>query len=158
AVLVVWYAFVARNFDARMALFTGLFFVLPPPVYLEESSRAMGNHPESMLFSAVAFLLLFEMLHRRDGNLGWPSGLGLTLGFGRWFCYATFVSVPIVLLWWFWNDRRFVRRTSFALFLTFFALGFAPWVPANLSHDFRGLQFLEQGLRYDYLRGAPETA
>jgi MFS family permease len=158
ALLVVWYVLVARNFDARTAQFTGLFFVLPPAVYLEGSSLAMGYHTESMLFSAVAFLLLLEMLRWRDGSLRWPAALGLTLGFGSWFCYTTFVSIAIVLVWWFWNDRRGVLRRPFALFVVFFALGFSPWIPANLSHDFRGLEFLEHGLRYDYLRGAPETA
>jgi 4-amino-4-deoxy-L-arabinose transferase-like glycosyltransferase len=158
AVLLVWYVFVARNFESRAAFFTVLFFVAPPPVYLEGSSLAMGYHTESMLFSAVAFLLLFEMLRRDDGKIRWPAGLGLTLGFGSWFCYTTFVSVPIVLLWWFWHDHRFAARKSFGLFLAFFALGFAPWIPANLSHHFRGLEFLEEGLRYDYLRGMPETA
>ena len=158
AVLLVWYAFVARNFDSRAALFTALFFVVPPPGYLEGSSLAMGYHTESMLFSAVAFLLLFEILRRHDQNIRLSAGLGLTLGFGSWFCYTTFVSVPIVLVWWFWNDRRFVLRKSFALFLIFFALGFAPWISANLSHDFRGLEFLELGLRYHYVWGAPQTA
>jgi hypothetical protein len=158
AVLLVWYAFAARNFAPRAALFTALFFAVPPPVYLEASSRAMGFHTESMFFSAVAFLLLFEMLRRDDGGVRWPIGLGLTLGFGTWFCYTTFVSVVIVLLWWLWHDHRIVGRKSFALFATFFALGFAPWVPANLSHHFRGLEFLEEGLRYHYLQGLPETA
>ena len=158
AVLLIWYVFVARNFDSRAALFAALFFVLPPPLYLEASSQAMGFHTESMFFSAVAFLLLFEMLRRDDGGIRWPAGLGLTLGFGSWFCYTTLVSVAIVLVWWFWHDHRFVARKSFALFLASFALGFAPWIPANLSHHFRGLEFLEDGLRYHYLREMPETA
>jgi 4-amino-4-deoxy-L-arabinose transferase-like glycosyltransferase len=157
-VLLAWYAFVARNFSNRAALFTACFFVLPPQVYLEGSSLAMGHHPETMLFSAVGFLLLFEMLRRDDGRLSWPVGLGLCLGFGTWFCYTTFVSVAIVLAWWFWHDRRFVARRSFAVFLIFFALGFSPWIFANLSHQFRGMEFLEDGLRYHYLRGLPETA
>ena len=156
-VLLVWYAFVARNFESRAALFSALFFVLPPPVYLVASSVAMGFHTESMLFSAVAFLLLFEMLRRDDGAVRWPAALGLTLGFGSWFCYTTLVSVAIVLVWWFWHDHRFVVRKPFAFFLFFFALGFAPWIPANLSHHFRGLEFLGEGLRYDYLRDMPET-
>lgn len=158
AVLLTWYVFVARNFDARAAVFTALFFVLPPPVYLEASSLAMGFHTESMLFSAIAFLLLFEMLRRDDPGIRWPAGLGLTLGFGSWFCYTTLVSVAIVFVWWFWHDHRFVVRKSFALFLLFFALGFVPWIPANLSHHFRGLEFLEYGLRYHYLWDLPETA
>jgi 4-amino-4-deoxy-L-arabinose transferase-like glycosyltransferase len=157
AVLLAWYAFMARNFDARAALFTAAFFALPPASYLDGSSLAMGFHTESMVFSAVAFLLLFEMLRREDRGLGWPAGLGLTLGFGTWFCYTTLVSVAIVLVWWFWHDRRFVVRTSFALFLGLFALGFAPWVPANVSHHFRGLEFLWDGLGYDYVKGLPET-
>ena len=158
AVLLVWYAFVARNFDSRAALFTVLFFVLPPPTYLQGSSLAMGYHTESMFFSVLAFLLMFEMLRGDDERIRWPAGLGLTLGFGTWFCYTTFVSVAIVLVWWFRHDHRFVVRKSFALFLAFFALGFAPWIPANLSHHFRGLEFLEEGLRYHYLRDLPETA
>jgi 4-amino-4-deoxy-L-arabinose transferase-like glycosyltransferase len=157
AVLLVWYAFVARNFDRRAALVTALFFVLPPPVYLEWSSRTMGFHTESMLFSGLAFLLLFEMLRRDDGRMRWPLALGLTLGFGSWFCYTTLVSVAIVLAWWWWHDHRFAGRRSFALFLLSFALGIAPWIPANLSQHFRGLEFLSDGLRYQYVRGLPET-
>ena len=110
-----------------------------------------------MLFSAVAFFLMFEMLRRNNGKLRWPAGLGLILGFGTWFCYTTFVSVATVLVWWLWHDHRLIIRRSFAWFLLFFALGFAPWVPTNLSHHFRGLEFLEVGLRYHYLHGLPES-
>ena len=50
AVLLVWCTFVARNFEPRAALFTALFFVLPPPIYLEGSSRAMGITPNRCSF------------------------------------------------------------------------------------------------------------
>ena len=157
AIALLWYLFVARNWGRRAALFTSLFFVLPPAVYLEASSMTMGFHTESMLFSAVAFLCLFELLYRDTLTLRWPVGLGLALGFGTWFCYTTLASVAIVLVWWLWNDRRMLTRRAFAVFLACFALGFSPWLLVNVQQGFSGLELLEAGLRYDYIRGLPAT-
>ena len=157
AIALLWYLFVARNWGRRAAVFTSLFFVLPPAVYLEASSMTMGFHTESMLFSAVAFLCLFELLYRDALMLRGPVGLGLALGFGTWFCYTTLASVAIVLVWWLWNDRRLLTRRAFAIFLACFALGFSPWLLVNAQQGFSGLELLETGLRYDYIRDLPAT-
>jgi 4-amino-4-deoxy-L-arabinose transferase-like glycosyltransferase len=156
-VLLVWYALVARHFGRRAAAFTAVFFVLPPAIYLEGSSMTMGFHTESILFSAVAYWLLFEMLRRGDAPLRWPAALGLVLGFGSWFCYTTLASVAIVLVWWLWCAGRALAGRAFAVFVTCFALGASPWLLMNVQQEFGGLELLDAGLRYDWIRGLPET-
>jgi 4-amino-4-deoxy-L-arabinose transferase-like glycosyltransferase len=156
-VLLVWYALVARHFGRRAAAFTSVFFVLPPAIYLEGSSMTMGFHTESMLFSAVGFWLLFELLHRGDAPLRWPAALGLVLGFGSWFCYTTLASVAIVLVWWLWCARRRRAARALVVFAACFALGASPWLLVNVQQSFGGLELLDAGLRYDWIRGLPET-
>src|SRR5207253_1508624 len=86
--LAFWYWTIQRAAGERVAGYFALLFCFSPPLFTAYSVTAMGFHSESILFSALTVFLLFRMLSVDKPSLAYPALLGLTAGFGLWFCYT----------------------------------------------------------------------
>lgn len=157
-VFLGWYVLAERFFSRRAAVFTSIFFLLPPPLYLWGASAAIGYHIDAALFAALGYLCLFEILYgEKAEDLRWPVCLGLIFGFGVWFVNTTLLYVAVGIGWWLLHDRRLLLRKRFCIFVVCFLIGGLLWVFQNRTQAFRGLEFLKSGLQYNYVTDAART-
>src|SRR5438309_3426280 len=61
-VLVFWYWTIQRAAGERVAGYFALLFCFSPPLLTAYSVAALGDHSDSILFSALTVFLLFKML------------------------------------------------------------------------------------------------
>src|SRR2546425_1390787 len=151
--LVFWYWTIQRHAGERVAGYFAMLFCFSPPVFTAYSVTAMGFHSESIVFSALTVFLLFKMLSVGAGGASagpppaleekpsptFPALLGLTAGFGLWFCYTYGLTLLAMLGFWFWHDRGILRRRRVLWFALGFVVGFSPWISMNLQNNFSGL-------------------
>src|SRR2546426_9450146 len=151
--LVFWYWTIQRYAGERVAGYFAMLFCFSPPVLTAYSVTAMGFHSESIVFSALTVFLLFKMLSVGAGGASagpppaleekpsptFPALLGLTAGFGLWFCYTYGLTLLAMLGFWFWHDRGILRRRRVLWFALGFVVGFSPWISMNLQNNFSGL-------------------
>src|SRR5205807_8589942 len=137
--LAFWYWTIQRAAGERVAGYFALLFCFSPPLFTAYSVTAMGFHSESILFSALTVFLLFRMLSVDKPSLAYPALLGLTAGFGLWFCYTYGLTLLAMLGCWLWYDKGMLRRTRFAWFALGFLVGFSPWIIINVQTHFAGL-------------------
>jgi len=125
-VLLFWYLLLKRFFSQRAALIAGLLFIFSPTIYTKSSVLSMGAHPESNLFTAaIIFIFYIIFFGNRKRNVYFMI-FGLTCGFALFYSYQCWVTVLVILLFWFAFDRRFMLRPQFYLFLFFLLIGFSP--------------------------------
>jgi len=137
--LVFWYWTIQRYASERVAGYFAMLFCFSPPVFTAYSVTAMGFHSESIVFSALTVFLLFKMLSDEMDSPTFPALLGLTAGFGLWFCYTYGLTLMAMLGFWFWHDRGILRRRRVLWFALGFVVGFSPWISMNLQNNFSGL-------------------
>src|SRR5713101_6485973 len=137
--LAFWYWTIQRAAGERVAGYFAFLFCFSPPLFTAYSVAALGDHAESILFSALTVFLLFRMLSDETGWLAYPVLLGLTGGVGLWFDYIYGITLLAILGFWLWHDTGMLRRTRFACFALGFLVGFSPWIIMNLQTHFAGL-------------------
>src|SRR5213594_72112 len=137
--LVFWYWTIQRYASERVAGYFAMLVCFSPPVFTAYSVTAMGFHSESIVFSALTVFLLFKMLSDEMDSPTFPALLGLTAGFGLWFCYTYGLTLMAMLGFWFWHDRGILRRRRVLWFALGFVVGFSPWISMNLQNNFSGL-------------------
>src|SRR3989441_6505889 len=137
--LAFWYWTIQRYAGERVAGYFAMLFCFSPPVFTAYSVTAMGFHSESIVFSALTAFLLFKMLSDEMDSPTFPALLGLTAGFGLWFCYTYGLTLLAMLGFWFWHDRGILRRRRVLWFALGFVVGFSPWISMNLQNNFSGL-------------------
>src|SRR5207302_6733401 len=98
--LVFWYWTIQQYAGERVAVYFAMLFCFSPPLFTAYSVTAMGFHSESILFSALTVFLLFRMLSVDKPSLAYPALLGLTAGFGLWFCYTYGLTLLAMLGCW----------------------------------------------------------
>ena len=149
ATIVLWYLFLARFFNKRVALFAGLLFILSPPFYSKFTLMAYGKHTESNLFTIMAIYIFFRIFFDKEATLDVSNTsenkktyyvlFGLISGFGIYFDYIFFLTLFTCFLFWFIFDKRFMVRKSFLVFAVSFLAGLAPWIYYNATHSFKGI-------------------
>ncbi|MDP8257676.1 MAG: glycosyltransferase family 39 protein [Candidatus Alcyoniella australis] len=136
--MILWVLFLDRYFSRRAAVFSGLLFAAPPPLYGLLSVTAWGNHTESSLLTIVALWGLIAMLgYSRPKQPGALSGLalGVLCGLGLWFSYTFAVTLAMLLILWALLDRRWPLERSFLAFWPGLLIGLIPWY---LNYSFWG--------------------
>src|SRR5256712_6054439 len=114
--LVVWYWTIQRLAGERVAGYFAMLFCFSPPVFTAYSVTAMGFHSESIVFSALTVSLLFKMLSDEMDSPTSPALLGLTAGFGLWFCYTYGITLLAMIGFWFWIDSALLPRMHAAAY------------------------------------------
>src|SRR5437660_960771 len=137
--LVFWYRTIQRYAGERVAGYFGLLFCFSPPLLTAYSVAALGDHSQSIVFSALTVFLLFRMLSEEKPSRAYPVLLGLTAGFGLWFAYIYGLTLLALLGFWLWHDTGMLRQPRFAWFAIGFVMGFSPWIVMNLQTHFAGL-------------------
>src|SRR5437879_7330229 len=151
--LVFWYWTIQRAAGERVAGYFAMLFCFSPPPFTAYSVAALGDHSDSILFSALTVFLLFKMLSVGAGGASagpppaleekpspaYPVLLGLTAGFGLWFAYIYGLTLLTTLGCWLWYDKGLHRRTRVLWFALAFFLGFSPWIFMNLQTHFAGI-------------------
>ena len=156
ATFVLWYLFLARFFNKRVALLAGLFFILSPPFYTKFTLMNYGKHTESNLFTIMAIFIFFTLFFKNESFSHSPNSsqepedmhankkiyyafFGLVSGFGMYFDYIFFITLFTCFVFWFIFDKRFILRKSFLVFLVFFLIGLSPWIYYNVTHGLKGV-------------------
>ena len=137
--LVFWYWTIQRYAGERVAGYFGLLFCFSPPLLTAYSVAALGDHSQSIVFSALTVFLLFRMLSEEKPSRAYPVLLGLTAGVGLWFAYIYGLTLLALLGFWLWHDTGMLRQPRFAWFAIGFVMGFSPWIVMNLQTHFAGL-------------------
>src|SRR5438105_3470706 len=137
--LVFWYWTIQQYAGERVAGYFALLFCFTPPLFTDYSVIAMGFHSESIFFSALTVFLLFRMLSGENPSPAVPALLGLTAGFGLWFCYTYGLTLLALLGFWLWHDKGMLWRPRVLWFALGFLVGFSPWIVINVETHFAGL-------------------
>jgi hypothetical protein len=151
--LVFWYWTIRRHAGERVAGYFAVLFCVSPPLFTAYSVAALGDHSQSIVFSALTVFLLFRMLSVGVGGASAgpppaleekpsrasPALLGLTAGFGLWFAYIYGLTLLTLLGFWVWHDKGRFWRPHFTWFALGFLVGFSPWISMNLQNHFAGL-------------------
>ncbi|TLY46573.1 MAG: hypothetical protein E6K59_00110 [Nitrospirae bacterium] len=137
--LVFWYRTIQRYAGERVAGYFGLLFCFSPPLLTAYSVAALGDHSQSIVFSALTVFLLFRMLSEEKPSRAYPVLLGLTAGFGLWFAYIYGLTLLATLGCWLWRDKGKFWRPRALWFALGFVIGFSPWILFNMQTHFAGL-------------------
>jgi hypothetical protein len=137
--LVFWYWTIQRYAGERVAVYFGVLFSFSPPPFTAYSVSALGDHSQSIVFSALTVFLLFKMLSEERGAPAVPALLGLTAGFGLWFAYIYGLTLLAMLGFWLWHDKGRLRQARVLWFALGFVVGFFPWIIMNVQTHFAGL-------------------
>jgi len=154
ALLLAWLGFCyldcAVGRDA--ALYGLAAWTFAPPYLLQLNLLNWGCYQEVALIG-LGWLILIERARRRTGpdGPGWWLTIGALAGFGIWvhysFALALAAGAPSLLD----RLRTAGRLRLWIATLTGLAVGLAPWLAYNLSHDWVGLQRLADGAPHESL-------
>jgi hypothetical protein len=137
--LVFWYWTIRHAAGERVAGYFGVLFCFSPPLLTAYSVAALGDHSQSIVFSALTVLLIFRMLSEEKPSPAYPVLLGLTAGFGLWFAYIYGLTLLALLGFWFWHDKGKFWRPRVLWFALGLVVGFSPWIIFNVQTHFAGL-------------------
>src|SRR5437667_1380636 len=137
--LAFWYWTIERAADERVAGYFAMLFCFSPPLFTTYSVTAMGYHSESIFFSALTVFLLFKMLSKEKPSPAYPVLLGLTAGFGLWFCYTYGLTLLAMLGLWLWHDKGRFWQPRMLWFALSFVVGFAAWLVSNVQTHLAGV-------------------
>src|SRR2546427_5727183 len=144
--LVFLYWTVRRAAGERVAQYFAVLFCFAPPLFTAYSAAALGDHAESILFSALTVFLLFRMLADETGSRTFPALLGLTAGAGLWFCYTYGLTLLTLLGCWLWHDKGRFWRPRVLWFALGILVGFAPWIVINMETHFAGFVIYDKNV------------
>jgi 4-amino-4-deoxy-L-arabinose transferase-like glycosyltransferase len=144
--LVFWYWTTRRYAGERVAGYIAILFCVSPPLFTAYSVAALGDHSQSIVFSALTVFLLFRMLSEEKPSRAYPVLLGLTAGVGLWFAYIYGLTLLAMLVFWLWHDKGVLRRPRVLWFALGFLVGFSPWIVMNLQTDFAGLVIYDKNV------------
>jgi len=145
ATLLLWYLFLLKFFNKRVAILASLFFILSPPIYTKFTLMSFGKHCESNLFSIMAVFIFYQIFFKEEFSREasdkklYYALFGLVSGLGLYFDYIFFITLMTCFLFWFIFDKRFILKKTFLVFFIFFMIGFSPWVYYNATHNFKGV-------------------
>jgi hypothetical protein len=127
--------FVAQTFGRRPAMFAALLFILAPPSLTRLSMIWYGDHYESVLFVFLCANAFVAVVGRGEERLSRYILFGLVCGVAAFFNFQTWPFLLLMLVGWFWLDRRFFMRRTFAVFALTFFVGYAPALYSGLIRD-----------------------
>jgi MFS family permease len=125
ATFLLWFAFLRRYAGWWAALAGAVLFLAPPPIYSHYITITYANHKESAFFTILLFVLLYRLLETEKARV-LPLAIGLSAGFGTFFCLQVLVSTIAVLLVWLGWRQRDRLWGELGLFAAGFGLGFLP--------------------------------
>lgn len=141
---IFWYLTIKRNVNSKAANLFAFIFIFAPFDFIRYSFSNLGDHAESMAFTASTIFFYFESIKRKSNSFYFI--LGALIGLGIWFCYTTFIILPTLLLFSFFFHRQSIKMKNLFCFIMGFLVGFSPWIIINLKTTFSGLSIRETSL------------
>jgi hypothetical protein len=136
AAVLVW-RIGRRTIGEPGAQVAAVLFWIWPTYFVWKSTRAHGFYGSSLVLGLVVVLMalrLRERYERRD-----VAVLGLALGLGWWATPQIAILALPAVAWLLW--RRPGTARGWPLAIAGFLLGAAPWIVANIRHDWYSLHF-----------------
>ncbi len=137
--LTFWYFWLSQHQSRRLAVWFSILFIFSPYLFTRFSLTVLGDHAETIFFTAAGVFLLFKTLFASQKRWIYPMLLGLLSGLGLWMAYIYGITILSMLIYWGIQDRYFFKKRSFLLVSAFFLIGFSPWILINWHSHFQGL-------------------
>ncbi|MCX5692530.1 MAG: glycosyltransferase family 39 protein [Candidatus Omnitrophica bacterium] len=135
---ILWYLFLDRFFNRRVAVWTSLLLIFPQPGWIKASVSNYGALYEVNFFTMMAVLIFYQIFFVRKKKVLFGL-LGVVCGFGMFFHYSFLPTLLTIILFWYIFDKKFFLKSEFFIFAAAFLTGLAPWIWYNLTHNFQGL-------------------
>ncbi len=153
-VFIIWYLFLDRFFNKKVAVWTSLLFILLPPWWIKFGILSCGSQEQVNLFTISAVFIFYQIFFVKSTKALFGL-LGVICGFGLFFHYSFLPMVLTIVLFWFIFDKKLFLKSEFLIFSVAFLAGFAPWIWYNLTHNFQGLIVCDKPLSYWLARNNP---
>ena len=134
--LAVIYLYLFPQYKEKLVLPLLLFFVISTPHYLQKSVVHIGNIVEPILIIFLTLIFIDKIFRKNQKNFVNFAILGFLCGFGLWVQYIQLGAIITLLIIWFLKDKFFLTKKFFGIFLSFFILGFSPFIAYNLEYKF----------------------
>lgn len=152
ATLILLCLFLNKFFNRRVAIISSLLLILAPPGYTKLSFMPLGTHIESILFTLSAVYIFYNIFFSVGKKINFNSIpklyfilFGLISGFGSFFCYTFIITLVALLIIVIIVNKKALLTREFLLFITFFLLGFSPWLYNNIfCLHFGGIDIVEK--------------
>ena len=137
---VAWTLLIDGWFGRWPAFTFAVLFVFAPPLFVVYNLIAMGSHAEVVTTGGVQLWLAYRFLygesHSRAALVAW----GIAAGLGTWFAYTS--ALPFVACVGVGLVAGVLPPRRWPLLALAFAVGFLPWIAANLVGGAHGLAVL----------------
>ncbi len=128
-ILILIYAISRRWLDKHVAGIAALIFVCSPMTVQSWAIYPYCIHLESAFFSLLAFYLFFRLLESDvlKKRLLFSAALGIISGVGVFQSEIYLLTLGVIFLFWFLNDKRFFLKSEFLAFFVCLLVGLAPY-------------------------------
>lgn len=140
---VVWYLFLYKYFNKKVAIFFGILFVINSPIFNTWSLITAGTYTEATFLVILGLFLICSLLNIKDKDIK-PSKLclyflilGLLCGFSLYFDYSYLIAILGFFILWLIKDNKLYKKRYFFIFIGSFFIGFLPWFLARIVGDLR---------------------
>ena len=151
---ILWYLFLDKFFSRKVAVWTSLLLIFPPPPWIKGSISSYGAQYEVNFFTMLAVLIFYQIFFIRKKKVLFGL-LGAVCGFGIFFHYSFLPTLLTIILFWYIFDKKFFLESEFFIFTAAFLTGLAPWIWYNLTHNFQGLIVCDYPFSYWFARNNP---
>lgn len=150
SMLIILYLFVKKFFNAKIAFYASVLFILSPSSYTVSELFVGHGHLHITLFILLALFFFFNFYFIETNQNRNLFFWGLFSGFGIFFSNIfLFILLPC-FLFWFLKDKLFFLRKDFFIFIIALFIGLSPWLYVNIQTDFQGLNLFKFGFSDDY--------
>lgn len=135
--------FILKLFSKRIFCLFSLMYIFSAPSFIRWSLISYSNHEGTVLHTiAIIFIYMFptQFFKKKYINsmlAGFFSGISLYYNYS--FLIALF-SIGLTLLFR-KKNMLYENKKAIVIFISFFVIGFSPWLIINYSTDFQGLYY-----------------
>jgi len=148
--LIVLYIFTKKFFNAKIAFYVSILFILSPSSYSISELFVGHGHLHITFFILLALIFFFDFYFNDVNRTRNLIFFGLFSGFGIFFSNIFLFILPSCFVFWFLKDKLFFLRKSFFIFIIALLIGLTPWIYVNKQTDFAGLNLFKFGFNNDY--------
>jgi hypothetical protein len=133
---LIWARFLVKEYGLKILLPFSLLFALPPTRLLMHYFIRAGNTMEMILVISLILITAYYFLKGGAEDRRRAFFLGFLSGFSLWIQYASLAAILTFGLAWFLEDRKFLFKKIFLVFLAGFFVGLLPFLIFNFQYGF----------------------
>jgi len=129
-ILILIYSISRRWLGENVAKIAALLFVCSPLIVQTWAIYPYCIHLESAFFSLLAIFFFFRLLESEllRNRILFSGALGIISGIGIFHSEMYLLTICLILLFWFLNDKLFFMKREFILFFVCFLIGLIPYI------------------------------